>query len=104
MPKDLQNAKTLAAMLEEESAKLRQASQESSTNGTVETNGSPEQPDAPMGEDNEDPEPRERGSDAVERRIEKIMADLREQGGLDFNDEKAVEDKRVRVVIGLSYY
>lgn len=49
---------------------------------------------APEGED-EEPEPRERGSDAVERRIEKVMTDLREQGVIDVNDEKAYEEKKV---------
>lgn len=47
-----------------------------------------------MAEDEE--EPSERGSDAVERRAEKIMADLREQNLIDPNNENAYENKKVR--------
>jgi hypothetical protein len=57
-----------------------------------------EQSDAAMANANEiedDSEPQERGSDAVERRVEKVMADLREQNVLDFSDERAVEARRV---------
>jgi hypothetical protein len=43
----------------------------------------------------EEEEPSERGSDAVDRRIEKIMSDLREQNLVDINDEKAYEAKKV---------
>lgn len=45
----------------------------------------------------EDPEPKERGSRAVERRIEKVMADLCDQGLVDLTDEKAMEQKKVRL-------
>lgn len=47
-------------------------------------------------EEDDDTEPKERGSDAVERRIEKCMADLRDQGLVDVNDEKVYEAKKVR--------
>lgn len=101
--KDLANAKSLALILEAEYDNLRKMKFEPKTeaNGSSEeANGTAEQQDAPMvttsDVDEEDPEPRERGSDAVERRIEKVMADLREQNALDFSDEKAVEDRRVR--------
>jgi len=48
---------------------------------------------SPMEED--DPEPNERGSDAVERRIEKVMVDLKGQGLVDPDDENAVHAKKV---------
>ena len=42
-------------------------------------------------------EPKERGSEAVERRIEKIMAEARDQGLVDANDEKAFQAMKVRL-------
>lgn len=51
---------------------------------------------SPMEED--DTEPGERGSDAVERRIEKVMIDLKEQGLVDLDDEKAVPATKVASV------
>ncbi len=95
--KDLANAKTLAVKLEDEAAKLRQLRIESQANGTTGPDGL-EQADSHMtdtNEDNEEPEPKERGSEAVERRVEKVMADLRDQGLIDLSNEKAVEEKRV---------
>ena len=100
MTKDLANAKTLASLLEEEYEDLRKRRYnevEVKVNNTaLKTKGATNEPPPPTTEDEGlDPEPRERGSEVVERRIEKVMADLREHGGLDFSDEKAVEDRRV---------
>jgi hypothetical protein len=95
MEKDLATAKVLATMLEDEAAKLRKLRIDSKTNGAIDGVEGPEQGDAHMDEDNEDLEPNERGSEAVEKRVEKVMADLRHQGLLDTNNEKAVEEKRV---------
>lgn len=101
LAKDLANSKALATLLEDEAAKLRSVKlplpQPAFTNGDdagVEKEDSDATMAAPNEED-EESEPRERGSDAVERRIEKIMADLREQGVIDVNDEKAYEEKKV---------
>ena len=101
LAKDLANAKTLATLLEDEATKLRSVKlplpQPASTNGD-DAEVIKEDPDAIMvvpDEEDEESEPRERGSDAVERRIEKVMADLREQGVIDVNDEKAYEEKKV---------
>ena len=109
--KDLENAKKLAALLEEEYMNLRRAKvDEKSQNGDASTgaNGVKSEPlneDAPMREATteaeEDPEPREMGSEAVERRIEKVMADLQEQGAVDTSDEKALEAKRVRLTVSV---
>lgn len=102
LAKDLENAKALAATLEAEYETLRKTKLETKpeTNGDTTENGTSQPADIAMsnadGENADDTEPLERGSDAVERRIEKIMADLREQNLLDFSDEKAVEARRVR--------
>lgn len=42
-----------------------------------------------------EPEPREKGSDAIDRRVEKVMSDLRDQGLIDVNNEVAYEAKKV---------
>jgi len=56
---------------------------------------------APPDMEDEEPEPLERGSIAVERRIEKIMADLRDQGLVDINDEKAYEETKTAMSLDL---
>ncbi|KAI0693827.1 hypothetical protein BC835DRAFT_1352352 [Cytidiella melzeri] len=104
MAKDLANARMLATRLEDEAASLRQLQTRSNTNGTTDNADGLEQPDTHMSdanEDHEDPEPKERGSEAVERRVEKIMADLRDQGLLDANNEKAMEEKRTVIALDL---
>ena len=66
----------------------------------TDANGDAPQEDTAMGdatgETEDDPEPREMGSEAVERRVEKVMADLQEQGAVDTSDERALEAKRVK--------
>jgi len=84
----------LASILEEEATALRQFSP--SGHESSATNGDTNPVDAAMSDahaDHEDdPEPKESGSEAIERRVEKIMADLREQGTFD---EKVIEAKKV---------
>jgi hypothetical protein len=46
-------------------------------------------------EEDIDDEPKERGSEAVERRVEKVLTEMREQGLVDINDEKALQAKKV---------
>ena len=104
LAKDLANAKTLATLLEDEASKLRSIKLPPSpvvTNGDDAGAKKEEDADAIMAapDDEDESEPKERGSDAVERRIEKIMADLREQGVIDVNDEKAYEEKKVCFLI-----
>lgn len=41
------------------------------------------------------PEPKEKGSEAVERRIEKVMSELRDRNLVDVNDEKVYEEQKV---------
>ncbi|THH01872.1 hypothetical protein EW026_g889 [Hermanssonia centrifuga] len=106
--KDLTNAKALAAILEEEYAKLRKMKVERGSDASgnpSDADGNAEQTDAMVTDATEDPvdgaEQTERGSDAVERRIEKVIADLHDQGVLDAADEKAVETKRTVVALDL---
>ena len=98
--KDLDSARQLATVLEEEAESLRKmklSSQPEANGNTAEANGNGEQVDSTIAnmDDSVEDEPRERGSDAVERRVEKIMADVIDQGLVDTSDEKAVEAKRV---------
>lgn len=98
------NAKLLASRLEDEAAKLRamkiaelKLKRKPSNNGEVKPEGDVAMAEPEDTEEDPDPEPRERGSDAVERRIEKVMSDLREQGLVDLNNDKEFEEKRVCV-------
>lgn len=102
--KDLGNAKILAEILEDEAARVRSTKvpllnapkvDGEETQGTEQSDVAMIPPDV----DDEEPEPLERGSAAMERRIEKVMADLRDQGHIDINDEKAYEEKKVCIII-----
>jgi hypothetical protein len=122
LAKDLQNVKLLATILEDQAAELRAfkpppasvsvpagSSDQNGTAGPGEegvVNGNPkaEEQDAEMTAPDqegggatveEEEEPKERGSDAVERRIEKFISDMRDQGLVDVNDEKAFKEKKV---------
>ena len=104
--KDLENVKALAIKLEDEATILRQLRIESQSNGEAGSNGL-EQGDSHMSdasENNEDPEPKERGSEAVERRVEKIMTELRDQGLIDLSNEKVLEEKRVSDVLHMYFH
>ena len=103
LAKDLANAKILATLLEDAASKLRSNKlplpPPALANGDDAEEKKEDESDATMAapdDEDEEYEPKERGSDAVERRIEKVMADLREQGVIDVNDEKAYEEKKVR--------
>lgn len=111
LEKDLANAQKLASILEEEAATLRKfkitkspAPPGGATDGADVTEESQGSKDAMVvdGEEatdaEDDPEPPEKGSDALERRIAKIMADLCDQGLVDPNDEKAMSAKRVGLI------
>lgn len=99
---DLENAKILASRLEEQAAKLRvftpSVLSAEKANGDVhtpsETNGDP----GMASPEDDEPETKERGSEAVERRIEKLMTDLRDQGLIDINDEKIYQSKKVGIL------
>lgn len=108
MEKDLANAKILARLLEDQAAALRKVKVKipkaettdpaieaiEGENGHVETQGDVTMAD--LMDDDDDEEPEERGSEAVERRVEKVMAEIQDRGLVDTNDEKALQAKRVR--------
>jgi hypothetical protein len=122
MMKDLANAKKLAAILEDEATFLRTFSTKSVASGENKNATTKDDPndatrwgendqeslDRPSHRDSGrevvdadgdyDPEPRERGSLAVERRIQKIMSELCDQGVIDAQDVKAYEAKKVSIV------
>ena len=110
--KDLEQAKALAAVLEEEYDTLAKMKIEppkpEANGGGLEGEPKVEAQDTVMSHEEEihvdDSEPRERGTDAVERRIEKVMAEMLDQGIVNANDEKAVEAKRVRTCLTLLPY
>lgn len=93
----------MAGVLEEEYSRLLREKAEIKAEAeaaavTATNNGTPA--DAKMDgldddQDEEDREPREPGSIAVENRIEKVIADMREQGLFDGLDEREEETKRV---------
>ncbi|KAK2462296.1 hypothetical protein APHAL10511_005602 [Amanita phalloides] len=104
--RDLANAKVLAEILEDEASRIRSAKvpplnvPKTEGEGALNTEQSDVAMAPPEGED-EEPEPLERGSAAVERRIEKVMVDLRDQGLVDINDENAYEEKKAAVSLDL---
>jgi hypothetical protein len=121
MVKDLVNAKKLAAILEDEATFLRTFSPKSVASGENKDATTKDDPndatrwgekdqgslDRPFhrdsgremvdADDDYDPEPRERGSHAVERRIQKIMSELCDQGVIDAQDVKTYEAKKVSI-------
>lgn len=53
--------------------------------------------DGEVEEDPEDPEPKMRGAEAVEKRIEKVVQELKESGTVDVNDEVEFGIRKVRL-------
>ncbi|KAF7331679.1 hypothetical protein MKEN_00047600 [Mycena kentingensis (nom. inval.)] len=90
MEKDLLQAKQLVAKLEAESAELQKLTFENKNQSSG---------DEPVdGSTSEEEPPVERGSEAVEARIEMV---LREQAMVDVNDEKAFEEFKTMVSLDL---
>ncbi|EJD54073.1 hypothetical protein AURDEDRAFT_110707 [Auricularia subglabra TFB-10046 SS5] len=93
--KDLANVKLLAAKLEDEYFELRKFKENSlpasngNSNGAAEGSDEPQvkSEDVPMGD--VEPEPLERGSEAVERRIAKLVAELPEEPSEESETKKA---------------
>jgi hypothetical protein len=105
LEKDLTQAKALTTILEAEATTLRKAKikltpnsqhQDGVTNEELKTEEPLEDAVMTAGDSmEEDPEPAENGSEAVERRIEKVMADLHKQGLVD---DKAYNAKKVNCI------
>jgi len=105
LAKDLANAKTLASLLEDEHDRIRRpppredappqddaldpGSHPQPTEDTLMADGSPEH-------DPDEDAPKSRGSEAVERRIEKVISDLKESGAVDVMNEREFEAKKVK--------
>ncbi|KAJ2923984.1 hypothetical protein H1R20_g13116, partial [Candolleomyces eurysporus] len=109
LEKDLGNAKKLAAILEDDAARLRIAKVQpaGSSTATTKTGEEDTQGDTSMSSaveaavEEDEPEPKENGSEAVERRIEKVMSELRDQGLVDVNNEKEYEERKTVVALDL---
>ncbi|KAL1744623.1 hypothetical protein HDZ31DRAFT_38253 [Schizophyllum fasciatum] len=102
LAKDLASARHLASILEDQAASLRQSKVKKPQPPKPE--GAPAEGDEPPPEpeyDEEEEDPRERGTDAVERRIDTVMQNLQEQGLVDSSNEKAYEEKKVVVSLDL---
>jgi hypothetical protein len=91
--KDLANAKILTGILEDEALRLRQKKLPPA--GARIDDQSEDQEMVPSEAEDDDPEPKEKGGEAVEQRIEKVMSELRDRNLVDVNDEKAYEEKKV---------
>ncbi|ETW84534.1 hypothetical protein HETIRDRAFT_35037 [Heterobasidion irregulare TC 32-1] len=110
LEKDLEKAKAIASLLESEYLDLRRMKfprrVEQIGTGEEDANGNVEQ-DVTMAETEviddatDDPEPIEKGTDAIERRIEKLVAELRESGSQEFGDEKEVSLKKTELSLDL---
>ncbi|EIN10253.1 hypothetical protein PUNSTDRAFT_84168 [Punctularia strigosozonata HHB-11173 SS5] len=115
LQKDLANVKALAAVLEDEYTKLRTFKPEKPKKPTEGTEGEgenaggegegvkkEEQKEETMDVDEEeDPEPRERGSEAVERKVGQLMDGFVQAGLIDPADEKAFQAKKTVVTLDL---
>ncbi|KAF7301247.1 hypothetical protein MIND_00689500 [Mycena indigotica] len=95
MEKDLAQAKQLAARLESEAAELRKLKFEKKNASDGDTSMDVVSTEAQDGENNPPPE---RGSEAVEARIEKVM---REQTVVAASDDKAFEQYKTMVSLDL---
>lgn len=111
LKKDLENAITLTTILEEQAAHYRQLKipKEKPAASVEEVKADPEgeevKPEQVASkeeeEEEEEEEPMEKGADAIERRVERILSDMREQGLIDLEDEADVAAKKVsRLHIG----
>jgi len=115
LEKDLTNAKILAGLLEDEAVALRKTRFHKGTakdpaiegvegeNGIGERKEDVSMTDGQVDEDDDDDEPQERGSDAVDRRIEKVIAEARDQGVVDVNDEKVLQSMKVCLIRFVSF-
>ncbi|KAI0047290.1 hypothetical protein FA95DRAFT_1559257 [Auriscalpium vulgare] len=100
--KDLTNAKVLAAHLEAEAVSLRNF--KPSPRERLTADGIVAEDDVAMGmpdDDLDEPDPKEDTAEAIQRRVEKVLDDIRESGGLEVNDESDLEVKKTVVTLDL---
>ncbi|KZP21750.1 hypothetical protein FIBSPDRAFT_919510 [Athelia psychrophila] len=112
LEKDLATAKVLAGLLEDEAATLRKnkaqympAKEPAAEPADGEDGQSEQKDDVTMADSqapaDDDDDPKERGSEAVERRIEKVMSELQDQGVIDVNDDVVFQAKKTVVSLDL---
>ena len=105
LTKDLASAKTLASLLEDEYDRIRRPPprdyplpQDGSLDPSTQL-GSTEDMlmvDSSLDQDPDEDAPKSRGSEAVERRIEKLISELKESGAADVMSEREFEAKKVK--------
>ena len=105
LTKDLANAKFLASLLEDEYDRIRRPPPrddpppQDGALGPSAQSGPAEDAlmiDSSLDQDPEEDAPKSRGSEAVERRIEKAISDLKESGAVDVMNEREFEARKVR--------
>lgn len=96
-------------MLEDEHDRIRRAPLSEDAPSQVDPSGTQPGPtdDTPMADgsldhDPDDDGPKSRGSEAVERRVEKIISELKASGAVDVMSEREFEAKKVRFTFLLS--
>jgi len=105
LAKDLASAKTLVSLLEDEYDRIRRppppdypTPQDGSAEPSV-PSGSTEDTlmvDGSLDQDPDEDAPKSRGSEAVERRIEKLISELKDSGAVDVMSEREFEAKKVK--------
>ncbi|TFK99084.1 hypothetical protein BDV98DRAFT_532986 [Pterulicium gracile] len=102
LEKDLANVKALTSLLEEQAAALRKPSkngensEQNGQNGDVQMSPPPEK-----NETDQQEEQKESGIEAIERRVEKLMADLAEKHLLDTSNDESLQLKKLEVSLDL---
>lgn len=103
--KDLVNAKTLAPLLEDEYDRIRRPppSQDDLSQGNILDpaaqslpTGDTHMADSLPEQDPDEDAPKSRGSEAVERRIEQVISELKDSGAVDVMTEREFEAKKVK--------
>ena len=103
LAKDLASAKTLASLLEDEYDRIRRPPprddphpQDGSFELPVQSGPTEDTLIDSLDQDPDEEGPKSRGSEAVERRIEKLISELKESDAVDVMNEREFEAKKVK--------
>jgi hypothetical protein len=105
LAKDLESARTIASLLEDEYDRIRRPpSREDapSQEGPLDPGAQSAPPDdtlmvdSNLDQDLDEDAPKSRGSEAVERRIEKVISELKESGAVEVMNEREFESRKVK--------
>ena len=105
LAKDLANAKTLASLLEDEYNRVRRppprddVPPQDGSLGSGAQSGLTEDAhmvDVSLDQDPDEDAPKARGSEAAERRIKKVISELKESGAVDVMNEREFEANKVK--------